>query len=84
MSAGWVWLRVKNPKEMAQWCNRHLGVEVLGSRHIEGGETQALGFQEKARLSWKLKRANERQQANAPSGRKQEQNCLCLERHQRA
>ena len=47
MFPGWISLRVKDPKEVAQWYNRHLGLEVFGGRHIDGGETQALGSKEK-------------------------------------
>ncbi|MBV8214514.1 MAG: VOC family protein [Verrucomicrobia bacterium] len=43
MFPGWISLRVKDPKEVAQWYSQHLGLEVLGGRHIGGGETQALG-----------------------------------------
>ena len=43
MFPGWISLRVKDPKEVARWNSHHLGLKVIGGRHIEGGETQALG-----------------------------------------
>ncbi|MBV9273494.1 MAG: hypothetical protein JO333_06340, partial [Verrucomicrobia bacterium] len=36
-----------DPKGVVQWYNHDLGLEVVGGRYIEGGETQALGFKEK-------------------------------------
>ena len=47
MFPGWISLRVKDPKEVAQWYNRHLGLEVFGGRDMDGGVTQALGSKEK-------------------------------------
>ena len=43
----WISLRVKDPKEVTLWYNRHLGLEVFGGRDMDGGETQALGSKEK-------------------------------------
>jgi hypothetical protein len=43
MFPGWISLGVKDPKEVAQWYSHHLGLKVFGGRHVDGGETQALG-----------------------------------------